>query len=179
MKYRRLYIEGGTYFFTLVAFNRLPVFSSFEAVNILDEAIRYTSARMPLQVLAYVILPEHMHFIWTLPEESGDYSTRWRLIKTYFTRNLDQKNLAEISSSRIKKKEQGIWQRRFWEHWIRDEADLRRHVEYIHYNPIKHGYVQSLKDWKYSSFLKYVDDGLYPANWGESSPAWAGERFME
>ncbi len=172
MKYRRMYIQGGTYFFTLVSFNRLPVFSSQDAVDLLYAAVGYTAARMPFEVIAYVILPDHVHYVWTLPDISSDYSTRWRLIKSYFTRNYDHKDYAKISMSRKKKSEKGVWQRRFWEHLIRDEADLVQHVEYIHYNPIKHGYVQSLMDWKNSSFTKYVEDGLYPPYWGEIKREW-------
>jgi len=179
MKYRRVYVKGGTYFFTLVTHKRLPLFSSQEAVALVLDATRYTSARMPFDVIAYVILPDHLHFIWALPETSSDYSTRWRLIKSYFTRYHNQNDSFVITASRKKKMEQGVWQRRFWEHLIRDEFDLVRHVEYIHYNPIKHGYVRSLMDWKHSSFLKYVQDGLYPSNWGESHMVWIDERWME
>ncbi len=179
MKYRRMYIKGGTYFFTLVSFYRRPTFWVQKSIDLLKAAIDYTSGRMPFEVIAYVILPDHLHYIWTLPEKSSDYSTRWRLIKSYFTRYYDHKDGIEISTSRMKKSEKGIWQRRFWEHLIRDEADLVKHVEYIHYNPIKHGYVQSLMDWKYSSFFTYVEDGLYPSKWGESVKMWSEEKFME
>jgi putative transposase len=134
---------------------------------------------MPFEAIAYVILPDHVHFIWALPENSSDYSTRWRLIKSYFTRNYQHKAHTMVSLSRKKKMEQVVWQRRFWEHLIRDELDFKRHVEYIHYTLIKHGYVQSLMDWKYSSFLKYVEDGLYSSNLGESDAVWPGEKYME
>jgi putative transposase len=179
MKYRRVYINGATYFFTLVTFQRLPIFSSQPTIDLFYEAIRYTASRMPFEIVAFVILPDHIHCIWTLPEGSSDYSTRWRLVKSYFTRNYNQHDNASVSASRSEKKEQEVWQRRFWEHWIRDETDLRHHVEYIHYNPIKHGYVRSLMEWKNSSFVNYVKDGLYPANWGEDAPEWSGSRFME
>lgn len=157
----------------------MPLFSSEQAVNLLFNAIEYTAARMKFEIIAHVILPDHIHYVWALPETTSDYSTRWRLIKSYFTRNYKRKDIATLSASRKKKQEQGIWQRRFWEHLIRDEDDLVRHVEYIHYNPIKHRYVLSLKDWKYSSFLRYVEEGLYPSNWGESISVWHGERYME
>jgi putative transposase len=134
---------------------------------------------MLIDIVAYVILPDHIHAIWTLPEGSGDYSTRWRLVKSYFTRSYRRSDTTLISDSRRKKGEQGVWQRRFWEHLIRDEADLLHHVEYIHYNPIKHGYIHSLKEWRDSSFLSYVEDGLYPLNWGEIIPDWSGLKFME
>ncbi len=170
MKYHRLYVPGGTYFFTLVTYHRLPIFKSPESVDLFYDALNYTSARMPFESIAYVILPDHLHFVWSLPERSSDYSTRWRLIKSYFTRYYAGKDEAMISASRKQKMEQAVWQRRFWEHLIRDETDLANHIEYIHFNPIKHGYVNCLADWKYSSFLKYVEEGFYPSNWGEGEP---------
>jgi len=179
MKYRRVYVNGGTYFFTLVTYKRLPLFSSQESVEVFHEAIRYTSARLPFESVAYVILPDHLHIIWTLPEESCDYSTRWRLIKSYFTRCWNKDNGARGSASRMRKKERAVWQRRYWEHLIRDEIDLSHHIEYIHYNPIKHGYVHSLMEWHNSSFLNYVQDGLYPSNWGENAPIWSVTHTME
>jgi putative transposase len=179
MKYHRLYVNGGTFFFTLVTYKRILLFSSQETINLLHDALQYTATRMPFESIAYVILPDHMHFIWTLPETSSDYSTRRRLIKSYFTHHYNNKDIDTVSSSRKKKKERAIWQRRFWEHWIRDEDDLFHHIEYIHFNPIKHGYVNSLMDWNNSSFLKYVSDGLYPSNWGKTEPLWEGDSFME
>jgi putative transposase len=179
MKFHRLLVNGGTYFFTLVTYKRIPLFSSQETINLLSDALQHTATRMPFESIAYVILPDHMHFIWSLPETSNDYSTWWRLIKSFFTHHYDNKGIAVVSSSRKKKKEQAIWQRRFWEHWIRDEVDLLHHIEYIHFNPIKHGYVNSLMDWNNSSFLKYVSDSLYPSNWGKTEPLWEGESYME
>ena len=179
MKYRRVYIRGGTYFFTLVTYERQPLFQPKESIDLLFDALQYTTTRLPFEIVAYVILPDHMHFIWALPEGSDDYSTRWRLIKSYFTRHYKQKGRAGVSESRKKKMEQDIWQRRFWEHLIRDTIDLSRHVEYIHYNAIKHGYVNSLMEWEHSSFIQYVRDGLYPPNWGEITPVWSGTQFME
>ncbi len=179
MKYRRLYLKGGTYFFTLVTYQRFPVFSSPDAIELLNDAFEYTALRMPFSVIAFVILPDHMHYIWTLPEDSADYSTRWRLIKSHFTRarpgNL---NFLE-TDSRKNKKERNVWQRRFWEHLIRNDDDLTRHLEYIHFNPVKHGYVNSPKDWQYTSFAKYVADGLYPDGWGKNGYSWDGYTYME
>lgn len=179
MKYHRVYVNGGTYFFTLVTYQRMPIFSSQESIDLFYEALRYTSARMPFESVAYVILPDHLHFIWTLPETTCDYSTRWQLIKSYFTRHYNKTDSGVVSASRKKKMEQEVWQRRFWEHLIRDENDLLHHIEYIHYNPIKHGYVRSLIEWKDSSFTRYVQDGLYPSNWGENAPMWTGGSYME
>ncbi len=177
MKYHRVYINGGTYFFTLVTYNRLPLFSSQKSVELFFDALRYTSARMPFESVAYVILPDHIHCIWTLPEESSDYSTRWRLIKSYFTRYTNKRDSA--STSRVNKMEREVWQRRFWEHLIRNPIDLSHHVDYIHYNPVKHGYVHSPMEWKNSSFLSYVENGLYPSNWGEDNINWQSTPFVE
>jgi putative transposase len=127
---------------------------------------------MPFEIVAYVILPDHLHFIWTLPEGSGDYSTRWRMVKSYFTRYYKRKGSAGISASRKKKMEQDVWQRRFWEHLIRDPIDLARHVEYIHYNPIKHGYVSSLMEWEFPVFNSiYVMDCTLKLGW--KTPIWS------
>ena len=179
MEYRRVYINSGTYFFTLVTFNRRPIFSSQRSIDLLNDAFQYTTDRMPFEVVASVILPDHMHFIWTLPEKSCDFSTRWRLIKSHFTRHWSKDRIISESPSRMKKGERNVWLRRFWEHLIRDDFDLTRHIEYIHNNPVKHRYVNSPKDWKYSSFIKYVQDGLYTQNWGENGNVWSGESGME
>ncbi len=179
MEYRRVYIKGGTYFFTLVTYHRRPIFSTPKSIEILNDAIQYTNDRMPFEIVASAILPDHMHFIWTLADESFDYSTRWRLIKSHFTRHWCKNRIISESASRIKKGERDVWQRRFWKHFIRDDFDLTRHIEYIHYNPVKHGYVTSPFDWQYSSFIKYVHDGLYPQDWGEDGKVWLGESRME
>jgi putative transposase len=179
MQYHRVYIKGGTYFFTVVTFNRLPILTNQKSIDYLNNALLYTVARMPFVVVANVILPDHMHFIWTLPEDSYDYSTRWRLIKSYFTHAFHRSYGESRIESRRKKGEQDIWQRRFWEHLIRDDRDLTHHIEYIHYNPVKHGLVNSCVDWKYSSFMDYAEMGLYPKNWGEKEKIWSGNTCME
>jgi putative transposase len=179
MKYRRAYLPGGTFFFTLVTYKRRPIFSTPQAVEHLQNAFRYTLSRMPFTVVASVILPDHMHFIWTLPAESSDFSTRWRLIKSHFTRNWHVKDSISENASRVQKGEKDVWQRRFWEHLIRDELDLTRHVEYIHYNPVKHGLVVSPGHWQYSSFRKYVREGQYLLDWGGNGIIWEGERGMD
>jgi putative transposase len=160
MKYRRAYLKGGTYFFTVVTFNRRPILKNQDSIDLLNITLRYTDARMPFEVVAYGIMPDHLHFVWTLPEDSDDYSTRWRLIKTHFSRVWNKKKSISQVSSRRNKGEQDIWQRRFWEHLIGNEADLLRHVEYIHYNPVKHGCAMTASEWKYSSFMDYVENGL-------------------
>jgi putative transposase len=113
-----------------------------------------------------VILPDHIHTIWTLAEDDGDYPTRWRLLKSFFTRKLITRSKELITSSRKMKGEQAVWQRRYWEHLIIDAEDLDRHLNYIHYNPVKHGLVKQVKDWPWSSFHRFVRSGLYPADWG-------------
>ncbi len=179
MDYRRVYVPGGTYFFTVVTDNRRPIFSTPDAVEKLREAFRYTMDRFPFIIVACVILPDHIHFIWALPPDACDYSTRWRLIKSHFTRHWHPRGAISASPSRKLKGEADVWQRRFWEHMIRDEVDLANHVEYIHYNPVKHGLVKAPADWEYSSFRKYVEDGLYAVNWGGDGKVFAGKPWME
>jgi putative transposase len=122
----------------------------------------------PFELDAIVVLPDHLHCIWILPDNDSDFSTRWRLIKSDFSRNYLAASAAEISDSRRTKKEKGIWQRRFWEHMIRDEADLNMHRDYIHCNPVKHGLADSPNKWVYSSFNAFVGKGLYPTDWGSA-----------
>jgi len=128
-------------------------------------AITQVKGRHGFEIDAMVVLPEHLHCILTLPVGDSDFSTRWGLIKAYFSRQVDRGE--RISKSREKRGERGIWQRRFWEHLIRDEIDYRQHVDYIHWNPVKHGWVQAVKDWPHSSFHRYVKMGVYPENWGD------------
>jgi putative transposase len=120
----------------------------------------------PYQIETAVVLPDHLHVIWSLPENDCDYPARWRLIKSYFTRRWEGANEILVDGSRRLKGERAVWQRRYWEHLIRDELDLKRHVEYIHYNPVKHGLVKTPVEWKYSSFHRYVKKGLYCVGWG-------------
>jgi putative transposase len=179
MDYRRVFQPGGTFFFTLVTFQRRPIFSNPDAVQILRDSFRYTLDRHPFSIVASVILPDHMHFIWTLPEDTSDYSTRWRLIKSTFTRNWSEKGANSVSASRRQKGEKNVWQRRFWEHLIRDEEDLSNHLEYVHYNPVKHGLAESPAEWKYSSFMKYVQAGMYSRDWGMEGKVFQGSQWME
>ncbi|MBN1888999.1 MAG: transposase, partial [Thermoflexales bacterium] len=113
--------------------------------------------------------PDHLHCIWTLPEDDSDFSIRWRLIKSAFTRKCNMPQPTVLSSSRQHKGEQAVWQRRFWEHRIRDETDFIRHVEYIHYNPVKHSLVKAPRDWEYSSFHRFVREGAYDQAWGSET----------
>ena len=174
MKYRRTRIKGGTYFFTVVTNRRIKIFKKPSNVQLLREAFKYVNDRHPFKIDAFVILPDHLHCIWTLPHGDADFSMRWRLVKSYFSRKfnlvgwVDKGNptMRNDSASRLKKREKPIWQRRFWEHLIRDDQDLRRHIEYIHFNPVKHGYVERVCDWPYSTFHRYVRDGMFSGEWG-------------
>lgn len=151
MDYRRAYVRGGCYFFTVVLEDRTSNLL-IEKIDLLRTCIKQVKARHPFNINAIVILPDHIHTIWTLPEHDQDYAKRWMLIKSTFSRALEKTE--HINSVRIKKRERGIWQRRFWEHVIRDEQDFLNHIEYIHQNPVKHGYVQNAIDWQYSSIHK-------------------------
>ena len=153
--YRRMRVSGGQYFFTVNLANRCARLLT-ENIELLHCAFRQVQERHPFSMLAHVILPDHLHCIWRLPPDDDDYSTRWLLIKTKFTRMLPQ-------SARHAR---GVWQRRFWEHLIRDETDFRRHADYIHYNPVKHEHAKSAMQWPHSSFHRYVKEGIYPPNWG-------------
>jgi putative transposase len=166
MQYRRARIEGGTFFFTVVTHHRQRILCIPENVLLLRGVLRGVMERHPFWINAFVVLPEHLHCIWTLPPEDTDFSTRWRLIKSNFSRRCNKETNLVSTASRAKNSEQAIWQRRFWEHMIRDDEDFRRHVEYIHYNPVKHGMVKAPMDWEYSSFRCYVRDGIYDRHWG-------------
>ena len=143
MNYRRDYTFGATYFFTVVTFSRRKIFDDPEAVARLRAAFSGEMTRRPFYIDAIVIMPDHLHTIWTLPEEDRDYSIRWRNIKRSLTTTTLSEQRPVVFGSRKRKQEQAIWQRRFWEHRIRDENDFNNHVDYIHYNPVKHG-VRSL-----------------------------------
>jgi putative transposase len=160
--YRRNFLDGGSYFFTVNLAERHSRLLT-DHVGLLRAAFRYTRTRHPFSVDAIVVLPDHLHAIWTLPPGDADYTLRWRLIKTYFSRNLAMGE--RRSRSRTTKGERGIWQRRYWEHTLRDERDYARHVDYIHINPVKHGHVERVADWPYSSFHRFVRLGIYPSGW--------------
>ncbi|MCU0600432.1 MAG: transposase [Desulfobacterales bacterium] len=166
MKYRRAQTKGGTFFFTVVTLKREPILTESDNVQILRKSFKNIMVKHSFKIDAFVLLPDHLHCIWKLPDGDHDFSTRWRLIKSDFTRRCDNKFKFMPLGSRADKKEQTIWQRRFWEHQIRDEEDFQKHVEYIHYNPVKHKYVSSPKDWEFSSFHKYVREEKYQASWG-------------
>ena len=161
--YKRVRIAGGTYFFTVNLAQCRNTNLLIDHIGLLREALRSVKASHPFQLDAMVVLPDHLHCIWRLPEGDDNYAMRWRLIKTRFSMSLPKGEL--VSPSRLRRGERGIWQRRYWEHAIRDEQDWQRHVDYIHFNPVKHGHVQQVGDWPHSSFHRYVCDGVYPMNW--------------
>lgn len=174
MQYRRAFIPGGSFFFTLVTQGRRAIFTSDEVISVLRNAFKTVRASRPFEVDAIVILPEHLHCIWTLPPGDADFSTRWRLIKTWFTKHVDPSLRTPTDSARNNKHEQAIWQHRYWEHCLRDENDYTRHIEYIHYNPVKHDHAASPLAWPYSSFRRYVEAGIYPADWGQNALQFEG-----
>lgn len=163
--YRRYRRNGGTYFFTVNLAERKQKLLT-EQIDTLRDAFRTVKNAHPFVIEAAVVLPEHLHMIWTLPEGDDDFSLRWRQIKSAFSREIEKGE--RISKSRQRRQERGLWQRRFWEHLIRDEEDLNRHIDYIHFNPVKHGYVQRAADWPFSSFHRYMRLGILPADWGAS-----------
>ena len=156
MRYRRVRKEGGTYFFTLLTFKRSRILTKPENVTLLREAFRGVMDKHAFRIEAFVLLHDHLHCIWTLPDGDSDVSKRWRLIKSRFTRECSGAHKHAPLGSRRRKGEQAVWQRRFWEHLVRDDEDLVKHVEYIHYNPVKHGLVNAPKDWEYSSYREYL-----------------------
>jgi putative transposase len=167
-EYRRVYIEGGTYFITMVTFDRQPIFNGSNARIILRHAWNNVSRRLPFITVAFCLLPDHLHTIMTLPEGDANYSMRIREIKRIFTRFYLAENPCQSprSTSRNRKHEATVWQRRFWEHTILDEEDLNHHIDYIHFNPVKHGLVKNVSDWEWSSFHRYVKMGYFDVNWG-------------
>jgi putative transposase len=161
--YRRYRLPGGTWFFTVNLLERRDSDLLIREIDLLRGCVAHERARRPFAIIAWVVLPEHMHCIWRLPEGDTDYPTRWRRIKTDFSRCLQRTE--RRSSVRIARGERGLWQRRYWEHAIRNDADLHNHIDYIHYNPVKHGLVAMAADWPYSSFYRHARLGLYPLDW--------------
>jgi putative transposase len=161
--YRRCRRPGGTFFFTVnLANRRLSLLT--DHIDTLRTAFREVRQAHPFIIHAVVVLPEHIHCLWELPPGDSDYSTRWRQIKSAFSKALPK--VEHISASRARKNERGIWQRRFWEHTTRNDADYAVRFDYIHFNPVKHGWVRRVRDWPHSSFHRYVQLGVYPLDWG-------------
>ncbi|MBC7859127.1 MAG: transposase [Burkholderiaceae bacterium] len=169
-RYRRALHAGGTFFFTVLAYRRQKIFCDDAIRNALHNAITSVRLQYPFDIDAWVLLPDHLHCVWTLPEDDANFSTRWMLIKRHVSfacrENYRRANL--ISPSKQKHRESTIWQRRFWEHQIRDDDDFARHVDYLHHNPVKHGYARTVADWPYSTFHRYVRDGVIAHDWADS-----------
>ena len=163
MRYRRSYVPGATYFFTVNLLERDKTLLT-DHIDLLKQSMCQVKENHPYRIDAMVVLPDHLHAIWTLPEQDADFSGRWRLIKSALSRELPKGE--RIRASRQHKGERGIWQRRFWEHLIRDENDFVRHVDYIHINPVKHGYVDNPVEWPYSSIHTFIKRGVIAPNWG-------------
>jgi len=159
--------NGSHYFFTLVTAERQPLLTRPDHIQRLRTAFQREMHRHPFAIEAIVILPDHLHCLWRLPSGDADYSGRWSRIKRYFSTGF-RDSAAAKTHSRLAKRELHIWQRRFWEHRIRDESDWRRHMDYIHFNPVKHGYCTSPWDWPHSSLRKCEARGWYSRGWGES-----------
>jgi len=161
--YRRNRLRGGTFFFTVTLADRRSRLL-VEHVDLLREAFRVVRRKYPFQIEAIAVLPDHLHAIWKLPQDDDDYPSRWRAIKSRFTRMLRKRGVPLTPNA---KGEYGLWARRYWEHTIRDDNDLQRHADYIHYNPVKHDLVKRVSDWPFSSFHRYIRLGWLSPDWGD------------
>ncbi len=166
-EYRRASSPGGKFFFTVVTARRRPILGTPHALTALRAAMRETMRQRPFSIDAIVILPDHLHCIWTLPTGDADFATRWRLIKSRFTTRFLAGGgcESERSASRVAHGERGVWQRRYWEHTIRDETSYFVLCDYIHYNPVKHGVAACPHAWPHSSFAQFVRERRYSKTW--------------
>ena len=161
--YRRAWQPGGTYFFTVNLLQRQNNDLLTRHIGLLRDAVRLVQQHHPFLIHGWVVLPDHLHCIIELPSHEADFAVRWRLIKSAFSKGLP---ITERRSQiRLARGERGIWQRRYWEHLIRDEADFRAHMDYVHINPLKHGLVKQVREWPYSTFHRLVEKDAYPADW--------------
>ena len=161
--YLRYRVAGGTYFFTVNLLDRQGDLL-IRHIDALRQAVRHTRQKRPFHIDAWVVLPEHLHCVWTLPAGDDDFPGRWQGIKKAFSRALPAGE--PRTQAQLARHERGVWQRRYWEHCIRDEEDYATHVDYVHINPLKHGLVRRVADWPYSTFHQWVEKGAYPADWG-------------
>ncbi|HEY8026228.1 MAG TPA: transposase [Burkholderiaceae bacterium] len=166
-RYRRASTPNSQYFFTVVTYKRRPILCDEQVRNALRVAIETVRAARPFEIDAWVLLPDHLHCIWTLPDGDADFSTRWMMIKRDVSLACRERYHRPewMSDSKRRHRESTLWQRRFWEHQIRDDRDFAKHVDYLHFNPAKHGYVKQVADWPYSTFHQYVRAGTYPVSW--------------
>ena len=176
MHYRRARSAGATCFFTVNLADRNSCLLAENAPQLYN-ILQQVRQRHPFRLHALVILPDHLHTLWTLPAGDSDYPTRWSLIKAAFSRHIPRDET--IDASHRSKRERGLWQRRYWEHQIRDESDLQRHIDYIHFNPVRHGHTSSPADWPYSSIHQYIRNGILPGDWGGGVEPAAGMEFGE
>lgn len=170
--YHRYHPTSKVYFFTLVTYQRQPTLLTPECRAALRDAVNETRQRYPFSIDAWVLLPDHLHCIWTLPNPDTDFSRRWSIIKRLTTQSLQTDpavRTAHPTLSQSRRREGSLWQRRFWEHEIRDEKDFQHHLDYCYWNPVKHGLVLSPSQWPYSTLHRDVRRGLYPADWGRQS----------
>ena len=174
--YRRAIVPGGTFFFTVVSWQRRPVLCHPDIRATLRAAITTVREAYPFTINAWVLLPDHLHCVWTLPDGDADFAVRWAMIKRFVTRRAGGSGDGARSApyggsapcggaSRLRRHEGGLWQRRFWEHQVRDQSDLNRCLNYLHWNPVKHGHVDRVADWPYSTFHRFVRVGMYPKDW--------------
>lgn len=171
--YRRAWRKGGTYFFTINLLERYQNDLLVRHIDILRRVVKDVKHKHPFIIHAWVVLPEHMHCVIELPEGDDDFALRWRLIKIGFSKAMPKTE--RLSAVREKRGERGIWQRRFWEHLIRDERDFAAHIDYVHINPVKHGHVGRVQDWQYSTFHRYVAQGVLPMDWAGGKEELLGE----
>ncbi|RYY74104.1 MAG: transposase [Gammaproteobacteria bacterium] len=163
MDYRRVWVAGGTYFFTVNLLERKGNDLLVRYIDILRAAVAQVKIKYPFTIHAWVVLPDHLHCVIELPEGDFNFALRWRLIKILFSKGLPINEYR--SPVRIRRKERGIWQRRYWEHLIRDQRDFEHHINYVHINPVKHGLVTNVSHWPFSTFHRLVKLGIYPQNW--------------
>ena len=163
--YRRLWVPGGTYAFTvnLADRSRRLLAERFDVLRDVTCAVRH---RHPFEIVAWVAMPNHLHAVWTMPDGDHDFALRWMLIKQSFARAMHADD--HITASRLRRRERGIWQRRYWERLVRDERDLGHCIDYIHFNPVKHGLVDNVADWPHSSFHRHVRDARLPVDWASA-----------
>jgi putative transposase len=181
--YRRNYVPGGTYFFTCVTYRRRKIFTTDLARRCLREAIQTVRTDHPFTVIAIALLPDHLHTVWTLPPNDISYPLRWMRIKNEFTKAWLARGGSELqqSQSRERQGQRGIWHKRYWEHTVDDEDDLKRCVDYTHWNPRKHNLVERVRDWNWSTFSRFVTAGEYDLDWGgvDPTPGWNDPEWGE
>jgi len=166
MQYRRLFVEGHSYFFTIVTYQRNPIL--IENIELLRESFRYAKTKFQFNIDAIVVLPDHFHAILNF-DNVLEYPKILGIVKKEFSKHCNPKYYQHLlqSHSRSVQNYKPIWQKRFYEHTIRDEKDYKTRLDYIHYNPVKHQLVKKAKDWEYSSFDTFVQNGVYDNNWGD------------